>query len=149
MPRASLIELVGSMDEESVRSLPVGTDLFHGTSAKEKFDVPEGPAFFGDTVYVARLFVKRRRGPKPRIIRLEVTIEVPQLALIQSAEDFDRLAESQGLESGPKDVESLINLVCGSGLDGWIIPRNYREGADIMLCEPSRWLEYRAEEKIS
>lgn len=135
--------------EDSIRSLPVGTVLFHGTASKEKFRIPKGPAFFSDAFSVGRYFATWHEGPKPRVIRLEVSDEVPRLALIEAKEDFDRLAESQGLDSAPEDTESRVDLICGAVFDGWIIPNNYPEGADIMLCEPGRWLKYLDEEKVT
>lgn len=127
-------------DDETIRSLPAGTELFHGTSEKG-FLIPRGPAFFGDTYSVARNFTSWHRGEHPRVLRFEVTEEIPRLALIESQADFDRLAEEAGLELD-HGTESRIDLVCSHGFDGWIIPNNYPDGADIMLCEPSRWLKF-------
>lgn len=133
-------------DDENVRSLPVGTEIFHGTSAKG-FLTPRGPAFFGDTYSVAKNFTSWHRGEHPRVLRFEVTQEIPRLALIETKEDFDRLAEDLGLEDRG-DTESRVEMVCGAGYDGWIIPNNYPDGADIMLCEPARWLKFLDEERI-
>lgn len=123
------------------RSLPVGTDLFHGTSVKG-FKIPRGPAFFSDTYGVAKNFVNwHRGGKKPRVMRFEVTDEIPKLALIESKEDLEQIAEDLGGEVR-EDTQSRIDLVRMAGFDGWIIPNNYPDGADIMLLEPARWIKF-------
>lgn len=123
------------------RSLPVGTALFHGTSAKG-FLIPRGPAFFGDTYGVAKTFINQHKGGKAkRVIQLEVTEEIPKLALITEKTDFDRIAEEVGIEVG-ENTESRIDLVQMAGYDGWIIPNNYVDGADIMILQPARWLVF-------
>lgn len=122
------------------RSLPVGTDLFHGTGAKG-FVIPRGPAFFSDTYSVARTFALWRQSKKPRVLQFEVTDEIPKLLLIESTEDFDKLAEEQGMDPVP-DTEGRIRMVCNARYDGWIIPNNYPDGADIMVCEPARWIKF-------
>lgn len=127
------------------RSLPAGTELFHGTSTKG-FLVPRGPAFFSDTYSVAKYFTDWHQGKHKRILRLEVTDEIPKLALIESKEDFDNLAEEFGVEA--EDNESRIDLVRMAGFDGWIIPNNYPDGADILILEPARWLKFLDEESV-
>lgn len=122
------------------RSLPIGTDLFHGTSTKG-FLIPRGPAFFSDTYSVARTFARWRKNGKPRVLQFEVTEEIPRLILIESKEDFETLAQERGLES-TQALEGLIEMVCNARYDGWIIPNNYPDGADIMICEPSRWIKF-------
>lgn len=134
-------------DWDAIRSLPVGTDLFHGTGSKEKFKMPHGPAFFSDTFSVGRYFATWHEGPKPRVLRFEVTSEIPRLVIIESKEDFDRLAESVGMEVG-ESTEERVDLVCSAGFDGWIIPNNYSDGADILLCDPAKWLKYVDEDRI-
>lgn len=127
------------------RSLPAGTEVFHGTSAKG-FKIPNGPAFFSDTYSVAKYFVTWHKGKNPRIIRLGVTDDIPKLALIESKKDFDDLAEEFGVEA--EDTESRVDLVRMAGFDGWIIPNNYPDGADIMILEPGRWLKFLDEEAV-
>jgi hypothetical protein len=127
------------------RSLPAGTEVFHGTSQKG-FLIPRGPAFFSDTYSVAKYFTTWHQGKKKRILRFEVTDEIPKLALIESKADFDHLADEFGVEA--QDTESRIDLVRMAGFDGWIIPNNYPDGADIMILEPARWLKFLDEEML-
>lgn len=127
------------------RSLPVGTEIFHGTSQKG-FKIPRGPAFFSDTYSVAKYFVTWHKGKYKRILRLEVKEEIPKLALIESKEDFDKLAEEFGIEA--ESTEDRIDLIRMAGFDGWIIPNNYPDGGDIMILEPDRWLKFLDEERL-
>ena len=127
------------------RSLPVGTDLYHGTSSKG-FRIPRGPAFFSDTRSVATYFTTWHEGKHKRILRFEVQYEIPNLALIESKRDFDDLAEEAGMEA--RGTEELVDLIRVSGFDGWIVPNNYPDGADIMILEPDRWLKFVDEESL-
>lgn len=127
------------------RSLPRGTVLYHGTGAPEKFLIPTGPAFFSDSRTVAKYFSTWNGGEKPRVLRYKVSSKIQKLALIESQQDFDNLSEETGCEPG-QDTESLVAMVCGAGFDGWIIPNNYPDGADIMLCFPERSLKFVEEE---
>jgi hypothetical protein len=75
-----------------------------------------------------------------------VQYEIPNLALIESKRDFDDLAEEAGMEA--RGTEELVDLIRVSGFDGWIIPNNYPDGADIMILEPDRWLKFVDEESL-
>jgi len=124
-----------------IRALPAGTDLYHGTSSPKSFLIPRGPAFFSDTYSVAKNFVSWHRGRNPRVLRFEVTEEIPRLVLIESKADFDALAEEKGVESAV-DTQSRVDLVRYAGYDGWIIPNNYPDGADIMILDPAHWIKF-------
>ena len=41
-----------------------------------------------------------------------------------------------------RNVRGDAEIVCDARLNGWIIPNNYPDGADIMLCRPEDWLEF-------
>ncbi len=118
--------------------------LFHGTSAKEDFTVPDWSSFFSDSKTVAGKFVRHRReGGTPRILEFRVARRILKLALIETAEEYDALIEKLGRKLGYDPLSfPHSQIVCESGLEGWVIPHNYPEGADIMLCSPGRWLEF-------
>lgn len=130
-----------------IRSLPAGTDLYHGTSSPKDFLIPNGPAFFSDNYSVAKHFVTWHRGRNPRVLRFEATEEIPSLALIESKADFDALSEEIGFDP-VMDTQGRVDLVRTAGYDGWIIPNNYPDGADIMILEPAKWLKFLDEESL-
>jgi hypothetical protein len=135
-------------DEETIRSLPEGTILFHGTSGEESFQIPRGPAFFTDDYGVARSFTTWHGDREnPRVLRFEVATEIPRLALIKSKETLDRLADEASMER-TTDTRGRIEIVRFHQFDGWIMPDNYGNGADIMLFQPSRWLKFLDEESL-
>lgn len=117
-----------------------GLLLYHGTSVEDDFIVPDGPAWFSDSEDVAVRFSSWHDGGRPRVIGFEV-VDAPRLLLVRSTDDFTRFFEN---ENGGDDCcgspEDMAEVVCSRGYDGWTIPNNYPTGADIMLCEPSRWL---------
>lgn len=124
-------------------SIKKGTELFHGTSSKEEFDVPSGHSFFSDSPEVAKKFVRPRRGGGvPRILRLRARKPITKLALIESAEEYDALFEELGRRTGHDPLGfPHAEIACQAGLEGWVIPQNYPEGSDIMLCYPEDYLE--------
>lgn len=120
-----------------------GTELFHGTSAREPFDVPSGHSFYSDSPEVAKHFVRHRKDTgQPRILRLRAKKRISKLALIESAEEYDALFDYLGHKTGhdPLGFPHVL-IACQAGLEGWVIPKNYPEGADIMLCYPEDYLE--------
>jgi hypothetical protein len=124
-------------------AIPKGTELFHGTSARESFDVPSGHSWYSDSPGVAKQFVSHRKGAgRPRILKLLVKKRITNLALIESSEEYDALFEELGRRTGhdPLGFPHAM-IVCDAGLEGWVIPKNYPEGADIMLCYPADYLE--------
>lgn len=127
-----------------------GTLVYHGTATENEFDVLNGPAWVSDSFGVARHFANRGAS-RSRVVVFRVQT-VPRLAMIANArewasfvawatgacyarDDFD-----DDVEYGPYEI---AEMVCDNGIvDGWIIPANYPEGADIMLCNPSRFLGF-------
>jgi hypothetical protein len=142
-----------SIEDFPTRAIPAGAILYHGTSSPEKFRRPSGPAFFSDSESVARYFATWREGGggkkgRPRILRYEVVHEISHLALIESTMAFDDFSERVGYGGDPESTEERVDMVCSAGFDGWIIPNNYPDGADIMLCQPERWLVFIDESKV-
>jgi hypothetical protein len=130
------------VDEIPTATIEAGEILFHGTSSDSEFEIPNGPAFFGDTFSVARNFSTwHEEGGDPRVLRFEVDKDIPNLALIESGKDFDRIAESLGLEPSG-ETQDRIDMVRDAGFDGWIIPNNYPDGGDILLFDPEKWLTF-------
>lgn len=121
------------------RKLDCGTRLYHGTSAPEDFSIPRGPAWFSDATAVANRFQRWHEWSpsRPRTLVFSVS-ESPELLLLQSRDDFDAFEDEH--EELPNDPAEMAEAVCRAGYDGWIIPDNYPEGADIMLCRPEDWL---------
>jgi hypothetical protein len=128
-----------------------GDILYHGTAAVEAFEkkgrgVPMGPAWFSEGYGVAKYFMTWGAGPRPRILTYRVVVR-PNLFKFRNMESLAKLV---GL---PKEdyvsVENLENYdpgfwverLCATKYDGWIIPDNYIDGSDIMICEPERFLE--------
>lgn len=121
------------------KELPRGLRLYHGTSVNEDFSVPTGPAWFSDAKVVADRFKKWHNGPRLRVLSFWVT-DSPKLFLVRARADFDEFEEQHDEELNGCGSEEMAEAVCRVGYDGWIIPNNYPEGADVMLCDPRRWL---------
>ena len=117
-----------------------GKILYHGTNTQDEFDVPDGPAWFSDTESVAREFATwHGDSGRPRVLSFKLTHNL-RLARIDDVLDFDKATRTEDAVSEYADPTELANEVC-RGYDGWIIPTNYPDGADIMICSPSGWLE--------
>ena len=141
---AALSRRRGSSSEIRTTSLPVGTELYHGTQAPERFDVPRGPAWFSDSEGVADNFVRWNRvmgTPRPRIYTFEVVREIPGLALIETPAEMEAFVEVIGVGGyGLYGLRELAEAVCDHrwlDLAGWVVPYNYPDGgSDTMLCDP-------------
>lgn len=125
-------------------SIKKGTILYHGTSAEEDFEIPEGPAWFSDGKAVARAFSGRGPG-NPRILRFEVVRRITGLIHIVGTMAFDRMVEMLARQYGenPDRFENYLDVaqaLCDRGHPGWAVPWNYPDGSDIMLCRPAGWL---------
>ena len=128
-----------------------GKILYHGTSSFEDFEhdgygTPDGPAWFSDGIEVAEYFKSWGSGPRPRILKYRVVAR-PNLFKFR---DMKAIAKRIGLpreeyvfECNLENYEPgfFVEKICSIGYDGWIIPDNYPEGADIVICEPERFLE--------
>ena len=108
-------------------TLPIGTILHHGTDAE--FDPEDdeliAPAWFSTSLSVATHFAKGGR-----IYLYEVTAPI-RLPVIKSRSDRARFFELFNIDDG--GAEDIADSMAQSGLPGWIIPANYRDGDDIML----------------
>lgn len=123
----------------NTRTLAAGTRMFHGTDGA---DPPDwfGFAWFSDDPRVARVFA----GADGTIYEYVLTDDVDLLLLTSADEIVDSISKISGLD--PDDIESmasseLADEVCSAGYDGWIIPKNYPEGDDILLCDPGEQVE--------
>lgn len=128
-------------DEWKVQVIPEGAVLFHGTSAAEAFDVPDGPAWFSESRSVAERFSPRYQGPKPRVLEYRVA-RPARLVVLRSSKEFAEFLDSlDGEEGGYRSSTDAAQIVCESGrFDGWIVPNNYPDGSDILICEPDAHL---------
>ena len=125
-------------------AIPKGTDLFHGTNVEEDFRVPNGPAWFGNAFTVAKYFATYHGDDgTPRVYHYRVKRRITGLLLIETREEYDRQMEQLAQKTGrSQDVHGDAEIVCEAGLNGWVIPNNYPDGADIMLCRPEDWIEF-------
>lgn len=125
-----------------------GETLYHGTASEEEFehdsDAPDGPAWFSDSASVARRFSRwhYRPGSSPRVLLYRVTQD-PELFVWEYEAQMDELLGENWRDMA---VPELADAICDAGYDGWIIPHNYPDGADIMLCEPSDFLSFQSTE---
>ena len=117
-----------------------GIILYHGTSSDDDFDIPSGPAWFSDTESVARWFAKRNEDGRPRVITYRL-IRNLRLARIDGIVDFDKATGIEDAAREYADPTDLANAVCERH-EGWIIPNNYPDGADIMICSPENYLVF-------
>ena len=122
----------------------LGTMLYHGTQSPERFEVPDGPAWFSNDREVARRFTTWHTSSgrmRPRVLTYRVVETIPTLARVGSEEEFARLLEEHGLSDviGQEGAEDF----CEGRYNGWVIANNYGPGAaDVLLCEPERWLRF-------
>lgn len=128
--------------------IEVGTELYHGTQSPEEFDIPNGPAWFSESQYVAEDFVKWNEWPdekmRPRILTFNVIAPI-ELVSFDGEDAIEQFKEHHGVESG--GIRDLADAVCEAGFNGWIVPHNYPSGADIMVCEPEGYVEFIDEEE--
>ena len=123
-----------------IQRLRIGQTLYHGTSAKTRFDYPDGPAWFSEERSVAESFTRwHGAGGSRRVLVYEV-VASPKLARIVDTRAASRLSYEL-LGEDTHDIKDLAYATCDR-YDGWIVPNNYSPGADIMLCEPERWLKF-------
>ena len=114
-----------------------GKKLYHGTSVEEDFDVPTGPAWLSDSEDVAEYFSHGGKG-RPRILTYRLKSNI-QLARVEESVDFDTVVGEEDAAREYADPRDLADAVCQRH-EGWIIPNNYSSGADIMICEPNKYL---------
>lgn len=131
-----------------------GTLLYHGTSTSERFELdddgyrtPTGPAWFSDGWVVAKWFTDWTSGPNRRIITYKVVI--PPNLFKWNQRKIIKMLELDGQDFAEEDVNDyldpshLVKFICeNSEYDGWIIPDNYPDGSDTMICEPEQFLEF-------
>lgn len=115
-----------------------GEILYHGTSSKENFDIPDGPAWFSRSEGVAKNFAGYHSGSFPRINKYLVIRQIPRLLTIFQKKDFEN---ALGEDYPTWESNDLAQSVCEAGYNGWVIPNNYPNGDDIMLCYPEQWVK--------
>jgi hypothetical protein len=117
--------------------VPKGTVLYHGTV--QEFDPMDlqTPAWFSTSQSVAEHFMQARDGEEGQERVLQYRAVQPiRLPRIDGREDFDAMGEKFGIEELMTGCssEEMAEGVCSSVLPGWIIPHNYPDGDDILLC---------------
>lgn len=114
-------------------TIPAGTILFHGTSDEDFFELEDSlndGSWLSDSEQVAEYFAKRSSGNSPRVIQYELTEDV-EVFLIESKQDLGDLSESHGIRFD--SAEDMRDSALDAGIPGWIIPKNYPTGADILI----------------
>jgi hypothetical protein len=116
------------------QTLRGGTILYHGTSDPdwdEQRILPKVPLWLSNSPQVAQNFSTWHQweGGRPRVITYRLNQSI-RLVRIDSAGEFEALKERLGYF---EDTNALALGVVAAGYAGWIIPRNYPEGADIMI----------------
>ena len=118
--------------------LKAGMILYHGTQSPDFTTNLDFPAWVSNHPAVAQTFVGWHgvsANPKPRVMQYKLDYDVTVI-LFRTANDMEQFKASRGYEDEPMDPTELAQLVCSAGYGGWIIPDNYPQGADIMLCHP-------------
>lgn len=125
-----------------------GMKLYHGTSAPfpEQDEDLDAPAWVSDSWEVAHYFTNWH-GAQANLRVIEYRLKTPvKVWKITNRQDLDRLAQRYlGTQAG----ESFDHYELAEALDGgWIIPKNYPTGDDILLSDPSV-LEYVATHPVN
>lgn len=120
-----------------------GETLYHGTGSTETFELPTwtGFAWFSTSRSVADRFAKASAagtGAEPRLLEYRVVEDVELLEFLD-ARDIERFLDELGLEAD--SAHDLAEIACDQGYAGWVIPQNYPDGDDVLLCDPDQWLE--------
>lgn len=118
--------------------LPAGTTVYHGTGSvdfNERVEFLDTPYWVSDSQSVAEWFAERNGGAedgyRPRVIEYKTTEDL-KLLLIHGRETFDAIEEQYGISM--EDPDEMADAVCRMGYEGWTIPDNYADGADIVIC---------------
>lgn len=85
-------------------------------------------------------------GGQRRIISYVLARDL-ELYAVYSRKDLQRLAEKFELELDSS--EDIRQSVRNSGIEGWIIPKNYPDGDDVLISDPGYVLEYQATDDLS
>lgn len=121
--------------------LEKGTVLFHGTSVldyEEAYEALNGPAWVSSSLSVAQHFAKRSKAGGEegacRVVEfvLQEDVELPE---IYGQREMQEFAEEHNLSL--LGSEDIVDSVLAAGLPGWILPFNYPDGDDILLCDTS------------
>ncbi len=117
-------------------NLYAGTTLYHGTSSEDFDETEESlepPTWFSEGPKAASWFASGYQGgDKPRLLTFKVT-DPYRLLLIQNRQTISDLEEYYGVEIS--DTTQMAEDICSRfNVSGWIIPRNYPDGSDILLC---------------
>jgi len=130
------------MNDRPTYTLPAGTLVYHGTAVPVDFEELDDPAWVSTSKSVADQFKGWHGDDNPRVLTYRTRQDL-NLTLIQSPEDLNELVLDLGLDPDPLDVDDLRYEFCAStNTDGWIIPNNYPDGDDILLCRASWVLDF-------
>lgn len=114
-------------------SLKKGLILYHGTQLKFEESGIEVPLWLSESIAVARRFIEwheeyESEDNSPRILVYEVVRNISVLN-IEDDDAFAHLLEIFGVGSPCELAQKMIG-----NFNGWIIPQNYSEGSDILIC---------------
>lgn len=126
-----------------MKCIKAGTLLYHGTDCNdfdEASDPLNGPAWLSSSLAVATHFASRSGGwGGVKCVAVYRLTEDVELHHVTSARQMQALAEEHGLELC--GVEEMRESVEASGIPGWVIPKNYPNGDDILIAN-TRALDY-------
>lgn len=102
--------------------LPTGTLLYHGTSAKEEFAVPRGPAWFTKDEETAREWMCWKMRPKhergrPRVLTCRLLAALMLVDTV-AVEDWEALGLFVLDDTDPITYH-LADSMAAKGLSGW------------------------------
>jgi hypothetical protein len=142
-------EPITEQEEDQSYTLRAGTTVYHGTGSDVDFTELEGPAWVSTSRSVAQWFRGWHGGERARVLEFKLVADV-NLRSVYSSEEFQEMIEGLGLE--PEDeIREIADALCTqTPYEGWIIPNNYPDGDDILLCNPESVLEFvKIEESIT
>lgn len=109
-------------------TIPRGTILYHGTSAKFSPEEIDTPAWFSTSESVADNF-KTWHGGRGKVYKYR-TIKPIKLPRLDSRDDFESFCYKFEIGDAPEDI---VATILQTDLPGWIMPNNYPDGDDILL----------------
>jgi hypothetical protein len=139
--------------------VPIGLQLFHGTSAAAEFTIPNGPASFSIDTRTAQLYADNEgEGVNPRVIPFVTTrtakcIDHPGVGAQTEQAEFwlKRWAqEVHGLHYremrdwgmvGAMRLPELLEFLRSKGYDGMVIRKLDDGGTEVCLFEPEKFVK--------
>jgi hypothetical protein len=136
--------------------VPVGLELFHGTSSKDEFSIPRGPASFSLDTKTAQGYADNEgEGVHPRILRYITTkparcLDHPGVGRAGDTAGFwlNRWADENLGKGYTKEwdmigysrVPDKLKIIQEAGYDGIVVRRLDDGGTEVCLFEPENFV---------